>query len=251
MWESEFFGHRKGSFTGASADREGRFQLAHGGTLLLDEVGAMPPAGQAKLLRVIQDGEFDRLGDEQPSRVDVRVVAATNSDLQGEIAGGRFRADLYHRLNVVRIAVPPLRERPQDIDLLARKFAEEIAVRLGRPAPPLGPETLARFRAYSWPGNVRELRNVIERALILDPEGGLEALDLVPAGALAPPTPGPEGDLNLRAALGRLERELLLEALRSAGGVRKEAARRLGVDARNLAYYLRKHGLDAGPADPE
>jgi DNA-binding NtrC family response regulator len=250
MWESEFFGHRKGSFTGATTDRDGRFQLAHGGTLLLDEVGAMPAAGQAKLLRVIQDGEFDRLGDEQPSRVDVRVVAATNSDLQEEIAGGRFRADLYHRLNVVRIAVPPLRERPEDIDLLARKFAEEIAARLGRPAPPLGPETLARFRAYSWPGNVRELRNVIERALILDPEGGLEALDLVPAGALAPPTPGLEGDLNLRAALGRLERELLLEALRSAGGVRKEAARRLGVDARNLAYYLRKHGLDAGPADP-
>ncbi len=189
MWESEFFGHRKGSFTGATTDRDGRFQLAHGGTLLLDEVGAMPAAGQAKLLRVIQDGEFDRLGDEQPSRVDVRVVAATNSDLQEEIAGGRFRADLYHRLNVVRIAVPPLRERPEDIDLLARKFAEEIAARLGRPAPPLGPETLARFRAYSWPGNVRELRNVIERALILDPEGGLEALDLVPAGALAPPPP--------------------------------------------------------------
>jgi DNA-binding NtrC family response regulator len=138
MWESEFFGHRKGSFTGATTDRDGRFQLAHGGTLLLDEVGAMPPAGQAKLLRVIQDGEFDRLGDEQPSRVDVRVVAATNSDLQGEIAGGRFRADLYHRLNVVRIAVPPLRERPQDIDLLARNFAEEIAVRLGRPAPRWG-----------------------------------------------------------------------------------------------------------------
>ena len=251
MWESEFFGHRKGSFTGATADRDGRFQLAHGGTLLLDEVGAMPAAGQAKLLRVIQDGEFDRLGDEQPSRVDVRVVAATNSDLQEEVAEGRFRADLYHRLDVVRIVVPPLRERSEDIDLLARRFAEEIAARLGRPAPPLGPETLARFRAYSWPGNVRELRNVIERALILDPEGGLEALDLVPAGALAPPAPGREGDLNLRAALGRLEREMLLEALRSSGGVRKEAARRLGVDARNLAYYLRKHGLDAGPADPE
>jgi DNA-binding NtrC family response regulator len=251
MWESEFFGHRKGSFTGATTDRDGRFQLAHGGTLLLDEVGAMPAAGQAKLLRVIQDGEFDRLGDEQPSRVDVRVVAATNSDLQGEVAEGRFRADLYHRLDVVRIAVPPLRERLEDIDLLARRFADEIAARLGRTAPPLGPETLARFRAYSWPGNVRELRNVIERALILDPEGGLEALDLVPAGALAPPAPGREGDLNLRAALGRLEREMLLEALRTAGGVRKEAARRLGVDPRNLAYYLRKHGLDAGPADPE
>ena len=137
MWESEFFGHRKGSFAGAATDREGRFQLAHRGTLLLDEVGAMPPAGQAKLLRAIQDGEFERLGDEQATRVDVRVVASTNSDLEAEVQQGRFRADLFYSLNVVRIDVPPLRERRDDIPLLARHFADQVAQRLGRPSPDL------------------------------------------------------------------------------------------------------------------
>ena len=249
LWESEFFGHRKGSFTGAGADREGRFHLAHRGTLLLDEVGAMPAAGQAKLLRAIQDGEFDRLGDEQPTRVDVRIVASTNSDLESEMKQGRFRADLFYRLNVVRIAVPPLRERKDDIAPLARLAAAEVAARLGRPAPAISPETLARLRAYPWPGNVRELRSVIERALILDPAHALESLDLLPG-----PVPAPEareaavagGDLNLREALTRLERDMLVEAQRRSAGVRKEAARLLGIDPRNLAYYLRKHGLADG-----
>lgn len=247
LWESEFFGHRKGSFTGAAADREGRFHLAHRGTLLLDEVGAMPAPGQAKLLRAIQDGEFDRLGDEQPTRVDVRIVAATNSDLKAEVEHGRFRADLFYRLNVVRIDVPPLRERKEDIAPLARLAASEVSARLGRPAPEIPAETLARLRAYPWPGNVRELRSVIERALILDPVRGLESLDLLPA-----PAPGgvetakSERELNLREALTRLERDLLLEAQRRSGGVRKEAARLLGIDPRNLAYYLRKHGLADG-----
>ena len=244
LWESEFFGHRKGSFTGAGADRDGRFHLAHRGTLLLDEVGAMPAAGQAKLLRAIQDGEFDRLGDEQPTRVDVRIVASTNCDLEAEVKQGRFRADLFYRLNVVRIDVPPLRDRPDDIAPLARLAAAEVAARLGRPAPAISPETLARLRAYPWPGNVRELRSVIERALILDPAHALETLDLLPGPA--PETAGPAGDLNLRQALGRLERDLLLEAQRRSGGVRKEAARLLGIDPRNLAYYLRKHGLAEG-----
>ena len=136
IWESEFFGHRKGSFTGAAADREGRFQLAHRGTLLLDEVGAMPAAGQAKLLRAIQDGEFERLGDEQPTRVDVRIVAATNSDLEAEVKQGRFRADLFYRLNVVRIDVPPLRERKDDIAAAGRAASRSrSSARLGRPAP--------------------------------------------------------------------------------------------------------------------
>jgi two-component system response regulator AtoC len=248
MWESEFFGHRKGSFAGAASDREGRFQLADRGTLFLDEVGAMPYAGQAKLLHAIQDGEFERLGDEQPTRVDVRVVASTNSDLEAEVQQGRFRPDLFYTLNVVRIAMPPLRERREDIPLLARNFADRIAQRLGRPAPPLAPPVLARLAAYRWPGNVRELRNVIERAMILDPDRGLADLDLAPASAGAPApegTSGPERELNLRDALGKLERELLLEAHRRAGGVRKEAARLLGIDPRNLSYYMRKHDLDA------
>jgi DNA-binding NtrC family response regulator len=248
MWESEFFGHRKGSFPGAAADRDGRFQLADRGTLFLDEVAAMAPAGQAKLLRAIQDGEFERLGDEQATRVDVRVVASTNSDLEAEVEQGRFRVDLFYSLNVVRIFVPPLRERRDDIPLLARHFAEQIARRLGRPAPDIPPVVLARLAAYPWPGNVREVRNVIERAMILDPARGLADLDLAPAGAGAPPPEGTslaERELNLREALNRLERELLLEAHRRAGGVRKEAARLLGIDPRNLSYYMRKHDLDA------
>jgi two-component system response regulator AtoC len=246
MWESEFFGHRKGSFTGAQADREGRFRLADHGTLLLDEVGAMPAAGQAKLLRAIQDGEFERLGDEQATRVDVRVVASTNSDLEAEVQQGRFRADLFYRLNVVRIAVPSLRERKEDIPLLARHFVAEIAARLGREAPVLTPMALARLAAYHWPGNVRELSNAVERAMILDPASGLESLDLAQEGApvpLAVPAAAGERELNLRESLNRLERELLLEAQRRAGGVRKDAARLLGIDPRNLAYYLHKHDL--------
>ena len=238
MWESEFFGHRKGSLAGAPTHRAGRFQLADGGTLLLDEVAAMPAANQAKLLHVIESGEFEPLGDDRPRRVDVRIAASTNSDLQREVAEGRFRPDLYHRLNVVRIALPPLRERPEDIELLTRRFAERTAARLGKARPAIGSETLARLRAHSWPGNVRELKNLIERALILDEDGGLGAVDFAVGGT--PGAPGLDGDLNLRGALGRLERDLLLEALRRAGGVRKEAARLLGIDRRNLAYYLRK-----------
>ena len=250
MWESEFFGHRRGSFTGASADREGWFQVAHRGTLFLDEVGAMPLEAQPKLLRTIQDGEFHRLGDQQPTRVDVRIVAATNAFLESDIKEGRFRADLYYRLNVLQIQVPPLRDRPEDIPLLARTFAAEVAARVGRPAPELDAETIARLRAYPWPGNVRELRSAIERAVVLHPGRGLAALDLAPepvasAGATAETaaTPGPD-DLALRDNLNRLERSLLVEAHRRAKGVRREAARLLGIDARNLAYYCRKHGLD-------
>lgn len=249
MWESEFFGHRRGSFTGATADREGWFQLSHRGTMFLDEVGAMPAEAQPKLLRTIQDGEFHRLGDQQPTHVDVRIVAATNADLETDIKEGRFRADLYYRLNVLQIRVPPLRDRPDDIKVLARSFAAEVSARLGRPVPEIDEETLARLRAYPWPGNVRELRSVIERALILHPGRGLAALDLAPE-PVAPsrlegsaPATGAD-DLTLRENLNRLERSLIVEAHRRARGVRREAARLLGIDARNLAYYCRKHGLD-------
>jgi transcriptional regulator with GAF, ATPase, and Fis domain len=212
----------------------------------------MPLAGQAKLLRAIQDGEFERLGDEQATHVDVRVVASTNSDLEAEVQQGRFRADLFYSLNVVRIDVPPLRERRDDIPLLARHFADQVAQRLGRPSPELPPPALLRLAAYPWFGNVRELRNVIERALILDPARGLEGLDLAPAGSGAPPRDGAplaERELNLRDGLNKLERELLLEAHRRAGGVRKEAAHLLGIDPRNLSYYMRKHDLDADAAE--
>jgi DNA-binding NtrC family response regulator len=252
IWESEFFGHRRGSFTGASADREGRFHLADGGTLFLDEVGAMPLSTQSKLLRAIQDGEFDRLGDERPTTVDVRIVAATNSDLEADIKAGRFRQDLYYRLAVLEIHVPPLRERPEDIPVLAEHFAAGVAARLGIPAPPVTPEVAARLAAYGWPGNVRELQNAIERALVLHPGEGLESLDLAPEAGLAVTRAdaAASDDLNLRDALGRRERELLQEAGRRSNGIRKEAARLLGIDPRNLAYYLRKHGLESDAPDP-
>jgi len=253
IWESEFFGHRKGSFTGAATDREGRFSQADHGTILLDEVGTMPTTGQAKLLRVIQDGEFERLGDEQATRVDVRVVASTNSDLEIEVQKGLFRADLFYRLNVVRIDVPPLRERSEDIPLLARHFVAQIAARLGRPEPEIPEAVMRRLVAYRWPGNVRELRNVLERAMILDSERGLEDLDVGAAGSLGTPAaegaPLAERELNLRDALNALERQLLLEAQRRAGGVRKEAARLLGIDPRNLSYYMRKHDLAGDQTD--
>jgi two-component system response regulator HydG len=253
IWESESFGHRRGAFTGAAGDREGRFQLADGGTLLLDEVGSMPFAGQAKLLRVIQDGEFDRLGDERPTRADVRIIASTNGDLAADAKAGRFRSDLYYRLNVVRIEVPPLRDRPDDIVVLALAFTRQIATRLGFPVPEVGAETLSRLRAYPWPGNVRELRSVIERAIVLDPQNGLETLEVMPSLA---PVAGArdESELNLRQAVTQLERDLIVEAQKRAGGVRKDAAKLLGIDARNFAYYTRKHGIDDseddGPPDP-
>jgi two-component system response regulator HydG len=246
MWESEFFGHRRGAFTGATADRDGRFLLAHRGTLFMDEIGTMPLSAQSKILRVIEDGEFQRLGDDQPTRVDVRVIAATNSDLEADVAAGRFRQDLFYRLNVVPIHVPPLRERMEDVPLLVSRFVVEIAARLGRPAPSIADHVLADLMAYAWPGNVRELRNVLERAMILDAGAELVSLDLPPVGGLAgPPTEGPAAsDLNLRAALAAAERRLVVEALKRSGGVRKEAARLLGIDQRNLPYYLRKHGID-------
>ena len=245
MWESEFFGHRKGAFTDATVDREGKFRLAHGGTLFMDEIAAMALAAQAKILRVLQDGEFDRLGDEQSTRVDVRIVAATNSNLEADVQEGRFRHDLFYRLNVLRIDIPPLRDRPEDIPLLATSFAAEFAARLGRSAPELGEDLLEDLKAYSWPGNVRELRNVLERALILNPGPALDSLDLPPVqGMASAPSRDAAGETNLRAALADREKEVVLEALRKSGGVRKEAARLLGIDQRNLGYYLRKHGID-------
>jgi len=255
IWESEFFGHRRGAFTGAATDRDGRFRLAHRGTLFMDEVGAMPLPAQAKILRVLQDGEYDRLGDERPTRVDVRVIAATNSDLDADVAAGRFRQDLFFRLNVVRITLPPLRRRPEDIPLFAERFLRRIAARLGSPVPEVAPAAMDALLKYSWPGNVRELQNVIERALILQPGPVLDSFDLPETGAVSeadatsPPDhagafPASDPTLNLRIVLARLERETILEALRRARGVRKDAARLLGVDQRNLAYYFRKHDLD-------
>jgi two-component system, NtrC family, response regulator HydG len=244
LFESEFFGHRRGAFTGATADREGRFRVAHTGTLFLDEIDALPLAAQAKVLRVLQDGEFERIGDSRPTRVDVRLICSSNADLAAEVEAGRFRADLYYRINVMAIRIPPLRERREDVEVLAEAFRAELAARFGKPVRAIRPDTLDVLRRYAWPGNVRELRNVIERGVLLAPGSELTPDDL-PFGAewAAREGPAAEEATDLRSSLLRTERRLIEAALEHAGGVRREAARELGIDERNMSYYLRKHDL--------
>jgi len=244
LFESEFFGHRRGAFTGAVADRDGRFRIAHNGTLFLDEIDALSPPAQAKVLRVLQDGEFERVGDSRPTRVDVRLICSSNADLAAEVAAGRFRADLYFRIHVMPIRIPPLRERVDDIRVLAEAFLVGYAARFGKPMRGIRTDALDALELYSWPGNVRELRNVIERGVLLAPGVELTPADL-PLSADAPPADRsvPEKYLDLRGSLFRAERQLLESALAEAGGVRRDAARMLGIDERNLAYYLKKHEL--------
>jgi len=246
LFESEFFGHRRGAFTGAHADREGRFRVADGGTLLLDEIDALPPVAQAKILRVIQDGTFERVGDSRPTHVDVRLLCASNADLEASVQAGRFRADLYYRISVLSIPLPPLRQRPGDVALLARAFLEEFSARQGKAVRRIHPDALAALERYPWPGNVRELRNVLERGVLLQQGEELtpDHLPFTLASASLPRSEG--GELNLKRALAATERRTLEEALERAGGVRQRAAELLGIDARNLAYYLRKHGLMEG-----
>ncbi|HEX9737231.1 MAG TPA: sigma-54 dependent transcriptional regulator [Thermoanaerobaculia bacterium] len=249
LFESEFFGHRKGAYTGAVSDREGRFRVADGGTLFLDEINSLPLVAQAKVLRVLQDGVFERLGDSRPTSVDVRVISASNADLQAEVDAGRFRADLFYRINVMTIEVPPLRHRRADVPVLAQAFLAEIAARLGKSVRRLHPDTLRTLEDYSWPGNVRELRNVIERGILLEPSGELTSASLPFASTDAEPEAANAAadedgaGLNLRKTVHAAERRVLEEALRRAGGVRRDAARLLGVDQRNLPYFLKKHDL--------
>jgi len=241
LLESELFGHEKGAFTGADKTRTGRFEQAHGGTLFLDEIGDMAPSTQAKLLRVLQDKEFTRVGGAKPIKADVRIVAATHRALEREIQAGRFREDLFFRLNVIRIEMPPLRERPEDVEELARHFSAAFARELGRPERPLAAAALARLRAHTWPGNVRELRNVIERAVLLAEGERIEARDVEvseAAASLAAPAPSGTG-LSMREA----ERELVLSALRRAGFVQKDAAELLGVSRRKLNYLVQRMGI--------
>lgn len=250
LFEAEFFGHRKGAFTGAVEDREGRFRVAHRGTLFLDDVEALSPAAQAKVLRVLETGRFERVGDSRPTTVDVRLISASNSDLEAEVEAGRFREDLWFRINVMTIHVPPLRERPEDIPVLAEAFLERYARRLDRPVRGIDASGMERLLAYDWPGNVRELRNVIERAVLLT-DGEVVDADLLPressrSGADSRDgTRGTEeiGARDLRSRLLLEEKRILIEALHRSGGVRRHAARELGIDERNMSYYLKKHGL--------
>jgi PAS domain S-box-containing protein len=250
--ESEFFGHEKGAFTGATQRRDGRFALADGGTIFLDEVGELPLDLQAKLLRVLQRGEFEPVGGSKTRKVDVRAVAATNRDLGQAVRDGKFREDLYYRLNVFPITVPPLRERGEDIILLAFTFAKRFAQRMGRTIAPLSPEDIARLRGYSWPGNVRELQNVIERAVITAREGRLDLGRALPetAASTVVEAPAPPDETGSRVRTVRemeaLERQNILCALEVVGwrvAGEKGAARLLGMNASTLASRMKALGI--------
>ena len=245
LMESEFFGHERGAFTGATTRRDGRFTLADGGTIFLDEVGELPLELQGKLLRVLQEGEFEPVGSSRTRKVDVRVVAATNRDLARLVAEGRFREDLYYRLSVFPLTLPPLRERGDDVVLLAEEFARQFATRAGRRLAPLAPDGAARLRAYAWPGNVRELQNVIERAVITAREGKLNLDRALPAQGVGDEQGGralePTGVLTARD-LARLERENLRRALESTGwqiAGDAGAARLLGLAPSTLASRIK------------
>ena len=220
LFESEFFGSRKGAFTGATRDNPGRFELANGGTIFLDEVGEVPLAAQAKLLRVLQEREVQRVGETHPRKVDVRVIAATNRDLEAEVVAGRFRADLYYRLDVFPLALPPLRARPDDIPILAEHFLALAGRRLGVSPKPLSATAIEQLLAYGWPGNVRQLENAVERALILAGGRPVRFDFLGESGPCAStsPTKRDAGSLLTREALKRLERDTIAEALARTGG---------------------------------
>jgi transcriptional regulator with GAF, ATPase, and Fis domain len=251
LLESELFGHEKGAFTGAIAQKTGRFEMADKGTLFLDEVGDIPPALQPKLLRVLQEREFERLGSCRTHKVDVRLVAATNRDLEGMVALNEFRSDLYYRLNVFPLLLPPLRERREDIPALVEHFVGIFSRRMRRPIHRVPPETLAAFSSYSWPGNIRELQNLVERAVILARDGVLPnplPTAVVPI-APSPPTPTTSRDPEPVAprTLRDSERALILQTLEATGwriGGPKGAAVRLGLNRTTLMFRMRKLGIE-------
>jgi transcriptional regulator with GAF, ATPase, and Fis domain len=245
LFESEFFGHVKGAFTGALRDRIGRFQLADNGTLFLDEIGEIPLALQSKLLRVLQEGEFERIGEDTSRKVDVRVLAATNRDLAQEVKAGRFRQDLYYRLSVFPLTTPPLRHHMEDVPVLAAHFLRVFSERLHLPAPMLTAANVAALQHYDWPGNVRELQNVIERALILSRGGSPMQIDLpVSAGPAASSLEN--GPMLKREDLKALERDNIENALSASGGRiygKGGAAERLGMRPTTLASRIAALGI--------
>ncbi|MBE7449849.1 MAG: sigma-54-dependent Fis family transcriptional regulator [Kofleriaceae bacterium] len=247
LLESELFGHEKGAFTGAIKQKLGRFELADGGTLFLDEVGDVPPAMQVKLLRALQEQEFERVGGERPIKVDVRVVSATNKDLDAEVTAGRFRQDLYYRLHVVPLRLPSLRERREDIPALAQHFVEKLGPRTNPRVRVVGDAALGRLMAYHWPGNVRELENAIEQALVFA-EGAEIGVGALPAflhgtGAVEEERLDVPRQLSLPDILDDLERQLILKAYDKARGVKTETARLLGIKTSALYYKLEKYGI--------
>jgi DNA-binding NtrC family response regulator len=243
LLESELFGHVRGAFTGALNNKKGKFALADGGSIFLDEIGTMAPPLQSKLLRVLQEREFEPLGSERSHKVDVRVIAATNRDLRQMVSAGQFQEDLYYRLNVIPIHMPPLRERPEDIPLLVEHFVKKHAQRAGKRIDGLEAGVLEALQSADWPGNVRELENTVERAVVLSPGSriGPDVVRLL--GVASAPPPGLPSQ-SLRANLDWAERETVRRALEAASGVKKDAAEAMGISQRALSYYLAKHRIE-------
>lgn len=245
LLESELFGHVAGSFTGATGDKIGKFKQADGGTIFLDEIGTASPALQVKLLRVLQDYQFEPVGGTETITVDVRVILATNEDLQKAVQEGRFRRDLYYRINVINIELPPLRERVSDIPLLCEHFLRRICEEMGRPPKTLSEEALAALQAYRWPGNVRELQNVLERAVLLGRKPAITLEDLPPdvAAALTPGTPLGEA-APLKQALQLPERQIILQMLELHNWNRQATAKALGINRTTLYKKMKRLGIE-------
>jgi DNA-binding NtrC family response regulator len=259
LLESELFGHAKGAFTGAIRDKPGRFEEADGGTIFLDEINSAPLDLQVKLLRVLQEQVLERVGENRERQVDVRIIAASNQDLKQAIEAGDFREDLYWRLNVVALHLPPLRERPQDLARLLESFLQRFSKQYGRPLPRPEPETLELLAAYDWPGNIRQLENVIERAVLLSHGDRFKVSALPPdlvQAARECPNPGKalgdnlqwgvsllQGIVPLKQALEAPEKAILVHALESTRGNRKQAAEELGINRTTLFNKMRKYGL--------
>ncbi len=244
LLESELFGHVRGAFTGAVVSKKGKFALADGGTIFLDEIGTMAPSLQAKLLRVLQEREFEPLGSERSQKVDVRVIAATNRDLRQLVTDGKFQEDLYYRLNVIPVHIPPLRERREDIPILVEHFVRKHAQRAGKKIDGLAPGVLEALQSTDWPGNVRELENTIERAVVLSPSSMIPAEAVRLLGVAPAPAAAGLPSLNLRQNLDWAERETVRRALEGSGGVKKDAAETMGISQRALSYYLAKHRIE-------
>jgi len=243
LLESELFGHVKGAFTGATSSKKGKFALADGGTIFLDEIGTMSPAVQAKLLRVLQEREFEPLGAERTEKVDLRVIAASNRDLRRMVTDGRFLEDLFYRLSVIPIHIPPLRERREDIPALTDHFLRKHSQRTGKRADKVEEAVLESFRGYDWPGNVRELENTIERAVVLSPGPVITRREISLLG-VTESTPVGLPSLKLHQNVDWVERETIERALQRAAGVKKDAADLLGISQRALSYYLAKHHIE-------
>ena len=248
LLESELFGHERGAFTGAVRRKLGRVELADGGTLFLDEVGEIPPSVQTKLLRVLQEREIQRVGGEETLKVDVRIVSATHRDLAAEVKAGRFREDLFYRLHIVPLTLPPLRERPEDVPALVAHFIQKHGPRTNRRVQGASEDALAALARHAWPGNVRELENVVEQALVFAEGEVLQAADLPAhltgaAGRTQGALPVPTGDRPLPDILEDLERQLIARAYEKAGGVKTETARLLGIKTSALYYKLEKYGF--------